>query len=87
MLLAKINWNFMHGFKSAILTISQFLQNGTFEPMYEIWNSAKNIFLRLYENIHDMSQGPPNPGFMQKKVQKEDFLKKALAKTEFLVLF
>ena len=23
-----------------------------------------------------MSQGPPNPGFMQEKVQKGDFLKK-----------
>ena len=25
-----------------------------------------------------MSQGPPNPGFMQEKVQKGDFLKKPL---------
>ena len=28
--------NFMHGFKSAILAIFQFWQNGTFEPMYVI---------------------------------------------------
>ena len=28
--------NFMHGFKSAILAIFQFLQNGTFEPVHEI---------------------------------------------------
>ena len=26
--------------------------------------------------IPDRSQGPPNPGFMVKKVQKNDFLKK-----------
>jgi hypothetical protein len=28
------------------------------------------------KNIQNMSQGPPNPGFMQEKVQKGDFLKK-----------
>ena len=33
----KSNSNFMHGFKSAILAIFQFFQNGTFEPMHEIW--------------------------------------------------
>ena len=26
--------------------------------------------------FHNLSQGPPNPGFMQEKVQKGDFLKK-----------
>ena len=31
-----------------------------------------------------MSQGPPNPGFMQEKVQKGDLLKKALARIEKL---
>ena len=30
--------NFMHGFKSAILAIFHFCQNGTFEPVYEIQN-------------------------------------------------
>ena len=30
------------------------------------------------KNIHNLSKGPPNPGFMQDKVQKEDFLKKDL---------
>ena len=34
-----------------------------------------------------MSQGPPNPGFMQKKVQKGDFLKKAIARIDFFFLF
>jgi hypothetical protein len=28
--------NFMHGFKSATLTVFQFCQNGTFEPVHEI---------------------------------------------------
>ena len=27
-------------------------------------------------HIHNMSQGPPNQGFMQEKVQKGDFVKK-----------
>ena len=30
-----------------------------------------------------MSQGLPNQGFMQEKVQKEDFSKKAIARIEF----
>ena len=29
----------------------------------------------ISNNIHNLSQGPPNPGFIQKKVQKGDFLK------------
>ena len=49
------------------------------------WNSkiflAKSILLKLYENGNkkknrNLSQGPPNPGFMQEKVLKGDFLKK-----------
>jgi hypothetical protein len=32
--------------------------------------------MAIRKNIHNFSQGLPNPGFMQKKVQKEDFLKK-----------
>ena len=36
---------------------------------------------QLKKSIHNMSQGPPNQGFMQEKGQKEDFLKlKALAR-------
>ena len=34
-----------------------------------------------------MSQGLPNQGFMQEKVQKEDFLKKALTEIEIFFLF
>ena len=73
----------MHGFKSAILAIFQFCQNGTFEPVHEIRNffQPKAVFwsimkMTIRKSIHNLSQGPPNPGFMQKKVQKGDFLKK-----------
>ena len=32
--------------------------------------------MTIRKNFHNMSQGPPNPGFMHEKVQKGDFLKK-----------
>ena len=40
------------------------------------------------KNIHNMSQGLSNPGFLQEKVQKGDFLKKAIKRIEifFVVL-
>ena len=34
-----------------------------------------------------MSQGPPNPGFMQEKVQKGDFLKKPSQELKLVFLF
>ena len=34
-----------------------------------------------------MTQGPPNPGFMQEKVQKEDFLKKRIVRIEKIFSF
>ena len=34
-----------------------------------------------------MTQGPPNPEYMQEKVQKRDFLKKALTEIEILFFF
>ena len=79
----KKNLNFMHRFKSAILAIFHFCQNGTFEPVHEIQNffwpkaffwSIMKMAIRKF--FHNLSQGPPNPGFMQEKVQKGDFLKK-----------
>ena len=47
--------------------------------MHEIWNflGAKIFFLKQYENVNNMSQGLPNLGSMQEKVQKVDFLKKS----------
>ena len=73
----------MHRFKSAILAIFHFCQNGTFEPVREIQNffwpklffwSIMKMAIRIFFRI--MTQGPPNPGFMQENVQKGDFLKK-----------
>ena len=40
----------------------------------------------IRKNIHNMPQAPPNPGFMQEKVQKGDFLKKAIARIESFVV-
>jgi hypothetical protein len=40
--------------------------------------------LAIRKNIHNLSQGPPNPGFMQKKIQKGDFLKKDSRELNFL---
>ena len=37
--------------------------------------------------FHNLSQGPPNPGFMQKKVQKGDFLKKDSRELKFFSCF
>ena len=38
------------------------------------------------KNIHNMPQGPPIPGFIQEKVKKGDFLKKAIARIEIFVV-
>ena len=37
----------------------------------------------IRKNIRNMPQGPPNPGFMQEKVQKGDFLKKPSGELNF----
>ena len=64
-------------------SIFQFCQNGTFEPLHEIqivfWPKAffwSTMRMAIRKNIHNLSQGWPNPGFMQEKVHKGDFLKK-----------
>ena len=69
-------------------------QNGTFKPVHEIWNFfwPKVFFwsimkMPIRKNIHNMSQGPPNPGFMQEKVQKGDFLKKPSRELKFFCCF
>jgi hypothetical protein len=75
--------NFMYRFKSAILAEWKNCQNGTFEPVHEIkkkiwpkyflWGIMKVPFTK---NIHNLYQGPSNPGFRSGKVQTETFLKK-----------
>ena len=74
----------MHGLKSAILAKMKNSQNGTFEPVHEIqnffwpklffWSIMKVAMINFFRI---MPQGRPNPGFMQEKVQKGDFLKKS----------
>ena len=78
----------------AILVIFQFCQNGTFEPMQEIQRNVgpKTFFwsiikMAIRKFFHNLSQGPPNPGFMQKKVQKGDFLKKDSRELKFFSCF
>ena len=73
----------MHRFKSAILAIFKFWQNGTFEPKYGIQNffGPKDFFCRVMKmtftkNIPNMSQGQPNPGFRYLILVNWDFLKK-----------
>ena len=68
--------------------------NGTFEPMHEIWSffSPKTFFwsimkMGIRKNFHSLSQGPPNPGFIQEKVQKGDFLKKDSRELKFFSCF
>ena len=72
--------------ENPLFVLFQFFQNGTFEPVHEIPNFflPKVFFWSIMKapfriNIHNdnMSQDPPNPGFMQEKVQKGDFLKKS----------
>ena len=84
----------MHRFKSAILEKLKNCQNGTFEPVHEIQNFfwPKVFFWSIMKvpfrkNIHNMPQGPPNPGFMQEKVQKGDFLKKPSWELKFFCCF
>ena len=77
----------------AFLENWQFFQNGTFEPVHEIWNFVwpKLFFcsimkMPIRKNIHNMPQAPPNWGFMQKKVQKGDFLKMPSQELNFFVV-
>ena len=77
--------NFMQGLKSAILAKMKNSQNGTFEPMHEIqkifWPKAffsSIMKMATWKNILNLSKGQPNPGFVQEKVQKGDFLKKPM---------
>jgi hypothetical protein len=41
--------------------------------------------MAIGENIHNKSQDPTNPGFMQEKVQKGDLLKKSLRELIFFL--
>ena len=82
--------NFMHQFKSAILAELKNCQNGAFEPVHEIQNffCQKDFFwgitnVPFNKSIRNMPKSPSNPGFMQLKVQKGDFLKKPSRELKF----
>ena len=80
----------MQGFKSATLAKMKNCQNGTFEPVHEIqkffwpkvffWSIMKVAIISFFRIL---SQALPNPGFMQEKVQKGDFLKKPSRELNF----
>ena len=72
----KIILNVMQGFKSAIFA--------KFRPKAFFWIIMK---MAITKNIHNLSQDPPNPGFMQEKVQKGDFLKKPSQELKFFCCF
>jgi hypothetical protein len=78
----------MHRFKSAILAIFQFFQNGTFEPAHEIWHffGPKAFFwssmkITIRKNIHNMYQ--IQHLYRKKKSTKKRFSKKALGRIDF----
>ena len=85
----------MHGFKSAILAIFQFFQNGTFEPVHEIdffSFFAKSILFKHYENGNKKNYSQHVPGSAKSmiyalKSTKRGFSKKALMKIEKIFLF
>ena len=94
MLLTKIFFEFYARFKSAILAKMKNCQNGIFEPVHEIQKNfwPKAFFWRIMKMgirnfFHNLSQGPPNPGFIQEKVQKGNFLKKDSRELNFFSCF
>jgi len=74
---------FLNSMKGLIRTFWQSWQNGTFEPMHGIQKNfwPKDLFwsvmkMTFTKNIPNMSQDPPNPGFMYLNLENWDFLKK-----------
>ena len=55
-----------------------------FWPKAFFWSIMR---MAIRKNIHNLSQGQPNPGFMQEKVQKGDFLKKELRELKLLFCY
>ena len=83
--------NLIHRFKSAILAIFQFCQNGTFEPVHEIrFFLAKSILLKHYENGKKKKYLKHIPESAKSRIYsgkstKRGFSKKALSKIEIFV--
>ena len=55
-----------------------------FLPKTFFWSIMKIAITKFF---HNLSQGPPNPEFMQEKVQKGDFLKKDSWELKFFSCF
>ena len=68
--------NFMHGFKSAILAIFNFSKMALLNPSMKFEFFFGMMKMAIRKSICNLSQGPPNQGFIQENVQKGDFLKK-----------
>ena len=82
MLLAKENFKFYTWAQKCYFGIIEKIANmALLNPcmIFEKKKLAKSILLKHYQNgnmknIHNMSQGLPNRGFIQEKAQKGDFL-------------
>ena len=77
-----------------MITKNEKCQNGTYEPVHEIqknfWPKAffwSIMKMAIRKKNFNMTQGLPNPGFMQEKVQKGDFLKKPSRKLKNIFCF
>jgi hypothetical protein len=64
-------WQFFIFAKMALLNPCK-----KFEIFFGQKHSESIMKMAIRQNFHNTSQGPPNPGFTEEKVQKEDFLKK-----------
>ena len=76
-------WQFFNFAKMALLNLCMkfkifFGWKHSFEALWK-WEQEKKL--------HNLSQGPPNLGFMQEKVQKGDFLKKDSRELNFFSCF
>ena len=67
-------WHFHNASKEYFW--SNFFSNFMHRFKSAILEKLKNCQMANEQNIHNMPQGPPNPGFMLEKLQKGDFLKK-----------
>ena len=89
---AKKNWisckgskvSFWQKWKIAKMALLNLCIQKFFWPKSFFWSIMK-MAIRIFFRI--ITQGPPNPGFMQEKVQKGDFLKKPLRESIFFCCF
>ena len=69
----------MQGFKSAILAIFHFWQNGTFEPLHEIQIFfAKSILLKHYETFSNYNFSENVPGSAKSMIKVSQSTKRGI---------